>query len=152
VDLVPVHLVVGALAAGIAHAASTPAVPVPVQQAIARRTPGLAYVPARIAIGYRYARWRFSGGSAPALRIWFRNRAGRELVFVAAPQRGLCAGGREKTFQLAGNRVYWGQTSNEQQAWRCVNRVRLVAATSQPPTAFADVGLGTIAASGHRIR
>jgi hypothetical protein len=58
----------------------------------------------------------------------------------------------EKSFQLAGNKVYWAHTSNEQQAWRCVNRTKLVAATSLTPDRFADVGLGRIVASGRRIR
>ena len=57
-----------------------------------------------------------------------------------------------KSFQLAGNKVYWGHTSTEQQAWRCVNGMKLVASTSLPPDRFADVGLGRIVASGHRIR
>ena len=34
---------------------------------------------------------------------------------------------------------------------RCVNRIKLVVTTSLPPNRFADVGLGRIAASGHRI-
>ena len=69
---------------------------------------------------------------------------------------GSCTAGKEKTFQLAGVKVYWGHTATEQQAWRCVvdpsgHQVKLVAATSLPPTKFADVGLGTIVASAHRI-
>lgn len=63
-----------------------------------------------------------------------------------------CTAGREKTFQLAGNRVYWGHRVEEQQAPRCVNGVQLAAATAMPPTEFADVGLGTLVASGREIR
>ena len=130
-------------------AATPPIVPFAVQQAIARRAPRVAYVPARIATGYRYRAWSVGGG---VVRIRFANRAGKELVFVASPRTTPCANGKEKTFQMSGNRVYWGHTSEEQEAWRCVDGVQLTAATSQPPTAFADVGLGTVAASAHRIR
>lgn len=129
--------------------AATPIVPLSVQQAIARRAPLVAYVPARIATGYRYRTWTYQGG---AVRIWFRNKANKEIVFVAARRRTPCTNGREKTFQMGGNKVYWGHTSEEQQSWRCVNGVQLTAATPQPPTEFADVGLGRVAASAHRIR
>ena len=57
-----------------------------------------------------------------------------------------------KSFQLAGNKVYWSQTATGQQAWRCVNGMKLAATSSLPPNRFADVGLGRMAASGHRIR
>ena len=135
--------------AALSVAVAQPLVPAFTQQQIVKRAPAVAYVPARIATGYRYHHWTFSGG---ALRIWFRNKAQHDIVFVAAKQHGPCTAGREKTFQMGGNKVYWGQTSNEQQAWRCVDGVRLVAATAQPPTQFADVGLGQVATSGHRIR
>ncbi len=137
------------LFAAAAVAAAQPIVPAFTQHQIAKRAPRLAYVPARVATGYRYSRWTYSGG---VLRIWFRNKAQREIVFVAAKQHGPCTAGREKTFQMAGNKVYWAHTANEQQAWRCVGGVRLVAASPQPPTEFADVGLGRVAASGHKIR
>ena len=85
------------------------------------------------------------------------SRDGQEIVFVASPQSGDCTAGKEKSFQLAGNKVYWAQTSEEQQAWRCVRGVngklvRLTVATAMPPTTYADVGLGTIDASARRIR
>ena len=126
-----------------------PIVPVFTQNQIAKRAQAYAYVPARIATGYRYERWTFRGG---ALRIWLRNVARHEIIFSAAKQHGSCTAGREKTFQMGGNKVYWSQSANEQQAWRCVNGVRVVASTTQPPTTFADVGLGRVVASGHRIR
>lgn len=130
-------------------AVSPPIVPLAVQHAIAKRAPLVAYVPARGVIGYRYRTWTYQGG---AVRIWFRNKAGKEFVFVAARRTTPCANGKEKTFQMAGNKVYWGHTAEEQQSWRCVNGIQLTAASPQPPTEFADVGLGRIAASGHRIR
>jgi hypothetical protein len=123
-------------------------VPVPIQHQIAQKAPLLAYAPARLAGAWRYARWTHDG----ALRIYFKNKAGREIVFIAAPYKGNCRAGMEKSFQMAGVKVYWGHTANEQEAWRCVNGMKLVAATSLPPDRFADVGLGAMAASGHRIR
>jgi hypothetical protein len=123
-------------------------VPVSVQHEIAQKAPLVAYAPARLAVGWHYARWTHLG----ALRIFFRNKAGREIVFVAAPYKGNCRAGMEKSFQMAGVKVYWGHTANEQEAWRCVNGMKLVAATSLPPDRFADVGLARMAASGHRIR
>jgi hypothetical protein len=123
-------------------------VPVSVQHEIAQKAPLVAYAPARLAVGWHYARWTHEG----ALRIFFRNKAGREIVFVAAPYKGNCRAGMEKSFQMAGVKVYWGHTANGQEAWRCVNGMKLVAATSLPPDRFADVGLARMAASGHRIR
>lgn len=131
---------------------ATSLVPATAQVQIARKAPTLAYAPTRIAPGFRFAGWAKTG----VVRERFTNKAGVEILFVASPLRGACDAARMKTFQLAGNKVYWGQTSNEQQAWRCVRgaggkMVRLAAATAQPPTKFADVGLGTIVASARRI-
>ena len=85
--------------------------------------------------------------SALALYERFTNKAGWEITFVSAALRGLCRAGSIKTFQLDGNKVYWSQTADEQQAWRCVRDggglwVRLVAASPQPPTKLAASGLG----------
>ena len=138
--------------AGVAWAGTSPLVPAVVQARIERASPGLAYVPTRIAPGFRYVRWR---SGEDAVRIWFRNGAGWEVVFVAVPQQGACTAGKEKSFQLAGNKVYWSHTENEQEAWRCVSRlgrtVRLAAVTAKPASRVADVGLGTVVASGKRI-
>jgi hypothetical protein len=123
-------------------------VPVPVQHAIAQKAPLLAYVPARLAIGWHYKGWTHAG----AVRITFSNKAGKEIVFVAAPFKGDCRAGKTKSFQLAGNKAYWSETASGQQSWRCVNGVKLTASTSLPANRFADVGLGIIVASGHRIR
>jgi hypothetical protein len=123
-------------------------VPAPVQDQIAAKAPLVAYAPSRLAPGWRYVRWTQQG----PLRIWFENRAGQEIVFVAARFSGNCRAGMEKTFQMAGVKVYWGHTSAEQEAWRCVNGMKLAAATSLPPDRFADVGLGRLVASGHRLR
>jgi hypothetical protein len=123
-------------------------VPVPVQHEIAKKAPLVAYVPARLDGRWRYERWTHAG----ALRIYFSNKAGKEIVFVASPFKGDCRSGMQKSFQLAGNKVYWNQTATSQQAWRCVNGMKLVGMTSLAPNRFADVGLGVLVASGHRIR
>jgi hypothetical protein len=125
-------------------------VPAPVQQQILTHAPQAAYAPARLAPGWRYTRWTRQG--TRTVRIWFANKAGKEIVFVAAPFRGNCRAGMEKSFQLAGVKVYWGHRAEEQEAWRCVNGMKLVGATSLPPDRFADVGLGRLVASGHRLR
>jgi hypothetical protein len=125
-------------------------VPVPVQHQIAQKAPLVAYVPARLSVGWHYSKW--SAGDFGALHIVFTNKAGREIEFVAARFKGNCRAGMTKSFQLAGNKVYWSHTATAQQAWRCVNGMKLVATTSLPPNRFADVGLGIMAASGHRIR
>lgn len=149
----------GVLLAGIFVApvsASAPTVPLGSQQAIKHRTTLYAYLPARVPLGFRYYRWSFTPKPA-GLKILFRNQAGWEIAFVASPQ-GACAGaGKEKSFQLDGNKVYWSHTSSGQQAWRCVlgrNRtlIRLTATTMVPPTKFSDSGLGRVAAAGRRIR
>jgi hypothetical protein len=143
-------LIAVVVAAGTtAAAAATPVVPVSTQRQIAKTLPSLAYVPARLAIGWHYRRWTHHPDE---LQIFFADKAGHEITFVAVPLIGKCRTGMEKSFQLAGVKAYWSHTANEQQAWRCVNGVRLVAATSLGPDHFADVGLGRIAASGHRIR
>ncbi len=136
-----------------AGAATRPVVPRPVQLQILHRSPGLAYAPTRMARGFRYTSW---GKTAVTVETTFDNRAGWEIRFVALRQTGPCRSGMEKSFQLDGNKVYWSHTAAEQQAWRCVTgrqgkQVRLVASSPQPPTKFADVGLGLVVASGKRI-
>jgi hypothetical protein len=138
--------------APVAAATTHPVVPRFIQALIAKRSPVLASTPTRMATGYRYERFH---ATRQAVRIWFRNRAGREILFVAARASGSCRTGMEKSFQMAGNKVWWAHTSTRQEAWRCVTRnhrlVKLVAATPTPPRQFADVGLGRIVASGRRI-
>ena len=140
-----------AAAAAAAAAATAPVVPLRSQQAIQKRIPRYAYVPARVPTGFRYYRWATTQ-TPQALSIWFRDRARREITFVAAARTRPCEAGKEKTFQLDGVKVYWGHTATEQEAWRCIGDVRLTAATPLPPTRFSDSGLGRVAASGHRIR
>ena len=149
----PLIAVVAAGTLAAAASAATPVVPLHSQQALKEKLPSLAYVPTRVGFGFRYYRWATT--TRPALRIWFRDAAKREITFIATFQKGACATGKEKSFQLDGNKVYWSHTANEQQAWRCLMRngrqVRLTVATPIPPTKFADVGIGRIAASGRYV-
>jgi len=150
-----------AVGVGAAAAAAAQPVPVPVERQIAKRAGIESYTPARMMTGFHYGRWQYVPGE---LRIWFSNRAHWEVEFVVTPRLTAdCAAGRQKTFQLDGNKVYWSQTTDpsvdryQQQAWRCVESpsgrwMRLVAMSPQPPTKLADVGLGIVVASGRSIR
>jgi hypothetical protein len=142
-----------AAAAATTASAATPVVPTHSQQALKRKLPSLAYVPTRVGFGFRYYKWATT--TRPSLRIWLRDTAQREITFIVTFQHLPCAAGKEKTFQLDGNKVYWSHTANEQQAWRCVagngKSIRLTVATPMPPTTFADVGIGRIVASGRYV-
>jgi hypothetical protein len=110
------------------------------------------YLPTLMLPGYRYASWSYKGG---VLRVVFRNPAGRTIVWTVAPMRGTCDRGKQKSFQLAGNKVWWAQGGGVQRSWRCVfgqdgKPLRLTAASTTPPTKLADVGLGRVAASAKR--
>lgn len=148
----------GLLFAGFAATsagASAPTVPLHAQQAIKQRTALYAYVPARVPLGFRYYRWSFTPKPA-ALRIAFRNKAGWGISFVASVQAACAGAGKEKSFQLDGNKVYWSHTAVAQQAWRCVvgrnhALIRLTASTTVPPAKFSDSGLGQVAAAGRRV-
>ena len=150
-------LVLGVFVAAAAAATKTPLVPTFSQHGIKAKHNLLAYVPTRAPSGFRYYRWTYTPNPT-AMRVWLRNKAGWEITFIASPQRGPCDRGHQKSFFMAGNKVWWAQTSEEQQAWRCVaspvngRLIRLTAATSLAPTKFADVGLGQVAASGRWIR
>ena len=141
------------LAAAAASAATKPVVPRTAQLRILHATPTLAYTPTRMAAGFHYVGWQRSPSN---LEVTFDNKAGWEIRFIALRTTGSCRTGMEKSFQLDGNKVYWSHTGAEQMAWRCVTgpdgrQVRLVASSPQPPTRFADVGLGRVVASGKRI-
>jgi len=147
-------LVVALAVTAVAAAATRPVVPVPVKAQIKRQKPALAYAPARMAIGFRYDSWH---KTTQTVQISFVNKAGWEIRFIATPSGAACRDGMEKSFQLDGNKVYWSHTGAEQQAWRCVaapggRYVRLVASSPQPPTLFANLGLGLVVASGARIK
>jgi hypothetical protein len=141
-------IAVAAAAGTSAAAAAAPVVPAFSQHRIAASVPALAYVPARLAIGWRYSRWNHTGG----LHVFFVNKAGREIDFSVSRFSGECRAGMAKSFQLDGVKVWWAQTAADQRAWRCVDGRKLMAATTLGADRFADVGLGRVVASGHRIR
>ena len=135
--------------------------PAAVEHQIAARAGLESYTPARMLTGWHYVRWQYVPGE---LRIWFTNRSNvaGEVRRDAAAHRATAPRGKQKTFQLAGNKVYWSQVTDPtveyvQQAWRCVKHpsgrwVRLVASSQVPPTKLADVGLGRVVASGRLVR
>jgi hypothetical protein len=158
--LIPLSLVLAALPAASA-AAGTPGHPVPVavEKQIAKRAGIESYTPSRMLIGFTYERWQYVPGE---LRVWFANKAHVEIKFDVTPLlASTCAAGKQKTFQLAGNKVYWSQVTDPtveyvQEAWRCVKHpsgrvMRLSVVTQTPPTTLASVGLGRVVASGRLI-
>src|SRR5260221_14771466 len=110
VPLIAVPTAAGASAA----AAATPVVPVFTQHQIAKLSPGLAYVPARLAIGWAYPRWTHHPDE---LQIFFADKAGHEITFVAVPLIGKCRTGMVKSFQLACVKTYGSHTAYAQPAW-----------------------------------
>jgi hypothetical protein len=120
--------------------------------AIDGKAPTRNFMPTRMLIGFRYASWSYRGG---VLRIVFRNPAARTVVWTVAPMTGSCDRGKQKSFQLAGNKVWWAEGGGVQRAWRCVfgqdgKALRLTAASTTPPSKLAAVGLGRVAASAKR--
>lgn len=158
-----VLLSLAALALGSGSALARPAshpLPAAAERQIAARAGFESYTPARMLAGWHFVRWQYVPGE---LRIWFADRAHRQVKFDVTPlHTANCADGRQKTFQLAGSKVYWSQVTDptveyRQQAWRCVKHpsgrwLRLVASSQVPPTKLADVGLGRVVASGRLIR
>ena len=147
-------LIVLAAAVSASPAAATAARPVSGTPLLAiDRSAGFRnYLPTRMLPGFAYAGWSKSGG---VLRVEFRNQAGRTVVWSVARMTGACETGKQKSFQLAGNKVWWAQDASGQHAWRCVfgqdgKPLRLSASSTTPPTQLADVGLGTVVASGKR--
>jgi hypothetical protein len=133
-------------------AAAVRPVPDSVARAVARKAGSRNFMPTRMLIGYRLAGWSIRDG---ILRMRFRNNAGRTVNWTVAPTKGVCRAGMQKSFQLAGNKVWWAQGGGNQRAWRCVvgpggRPLRLTAWSVTPPRRLADVGLGSVVASGKR--
>ena len=151
--VIALALVAVAVAAGTAAAAARPVVPRAVQLRIAVRAPVLAYVPTRMALGFRYTGWL----KTPAtVRIRFANRAGWQIRFVAVRLRGSCrAGDGEELPARRQQGLLGAHRSGAAGVALCQGPqgrlIRLVASSPQPSTKFADVGLGRVVASGKRI-
>lgn len=110
------------------------------------------FLPTRLLAGFAYVGWSARGAT---LRVDFRNRAGWLLEWRVQPITGSCGAGSATSYQLDGNKVWWAQIGNEQQAWRCVfgldgKPLRLVVASTTPPSRLAGSGLGVVAASAKR--
>jgi hypothetical protein len=123
--------------------------------AIDKRAGFRNFLPTRMLPGFAYESWSYSARSG--LRVSFRDKAGRRVRWLVEPMAASpSCGPGEKTFQLAGNKVWWMQRSEGGQiAWRCVfgqdgKPLRLAAETATPPTKLAGAGLGMVVASGKR--
>jgi len=143
-----------ALVAVAAPATAPAAVPVPRSALLAvdRTVPIANFMPTLMLPGYSYARWSYRRG---VLRIVFRGPGARTIVWAVEPMSGRCDTGKQKSFQLAGNKVWWAQDGAAQRAWRCTFAadgvpIRMSASSTTPPTRLADVGLGRVVASGKR--
>jgi hypothetical protein len=127
-------------------------VPDSVVLAVDRKAGVRNFMPTRMVGGYRYLGWSFRDG---VLRMRFRSTVGRVVDWKVAPMTGTCRAGMRKSFQLAGNKVWWAQGGGAQRAWRCVFGadgvpLRLAASSTTPPAKLADVGLGFVVASARR--
>jgi hypothetical protein len=131
----------------------TTAVPIPHNAllAIDRAAGYWNFLPTRVA-GFTYTGWSHKGG---VLRVVFRSKSGVRLEWRVLPMRGSCDAGKQESFQLGGNKVWWAQNTTEQYAWRCVfdqagKPLRLEAASSAPTNKLAPTGLGLVAAHAKR--
>jgi opacity protein-like surface antigen len=146
-----VALLLAALAAAPAAAAARP-VRGPALLAIDGRAGFRNYLPTRMLPGFEYAGWSYRGG---VLRVDFESKSGRTVVWTVAPMKGACDAGKLASYQLAGNKLWWGQDASSQFAWRCVfgldgKPLRLRASSTTPPTKLAGAGLGIVVASATR--
>ena len=83
------------------------------------------------------------------------NKAGVRFEWRVVPMSGSCDAGKQKSFQLGGNKVWWAQNGAEQRAWRCVfdqagKPLRLEAASTAPAARLAPAGLGIVVAHAKR--
>lgn len=130
--LVLTGIVATAAVAGTARAGFTPAwsyVPAPLRAQLAAKLGGSLYLPARTPLFYRYR----SGAAVVngKLTVEFRNRVRvrqgvwrwTNATFIwnvqPLPSGTTCVDwqAKDKTLQLAGNKVYWSEASGT--AWRC---------------------------------
>ena len=109
------------------------------------------FLPTQV-IGFTYQGWSYKQSK---LRVEFKNKAGIRFEWRVLPMTGSCDAGKQQSFQLGGNKVWWAQNATEQFAWRCVfdlagKPVRLEAASSAPTNKLAPAGLGIVAAHAKR--
>ena len=120
--------------------------------AIDGKMTGRNFLPTRMLSGFTYRSWTLKGG---ILRVNFVNEAGVVVQWRVEPMTGDCDTGKQTSFQLNGNKVWWAQNATEQFSWRCVfdqrgKPLRLEAASTTPPTKLGASGLGVVAASAKR--
>jgi hypothetical protein len=140
-----------------AHVLPVPAVaarPVPdsVVRAVDGKVPIANYMPTRMLPGFTYRSWAYRNG---VLRVTFRNPRRWTIVWTVEPMVGTCRADMQKSFQLAGNKIWWAEDGGGQRAWRCIFAAdgiarRLSASSTTPATRLANVGLGAVVASGKR--
>lgn len=134
-------------------AALTAAVPIPhtALLAIDRAAGYRNFLPTQV-LGFKYESWSHKGG---VLRIEFKSKSGLRFEWRVESMTGDCDAGKQQSFQLGGNKVWWAQNGTEQYAWRCIfdqagKPVRLEAASTDPATKLAPSGLGEVAAHAKR--
>jgi len=135
-------------------AAAAAALPIPHGSllAIDRAAGYRNFLPTRTLPGFHYAGWSHKGA---VLRVEFRNKAGLRFEWRVLAMTGSCHAGKQQSFQLGGNKVWWAQNATEQYAWRCVfdqagKPLRLEAASRAPTAKLAPAGLGIVAAHAKR--
>jgi hypothetical protein len=142
---------VALLAAPAALAATRP-LSGPVLLKIDRSAGFRNFLPTRMLPGFSFSGWSNQAG---VLQLNFANQAGLVVHWRVEPMTGSCDEGRQGSYQLAGNKVWWAQAGAERRSWRCAfgldgKPLRLEAASSAPASRLATVGLGVVAASAKR--
>jgi hypothetical protein len=145
-----------ALLAGSAAAATGPQVPAFTLKRIQAKAGDSSYLPTRLPLGYRYERWRLTGGK---LVVTFKHKAGADRFTFQVerlPQGMECdlQGSFLRTLQMDGNKVYYRGEGGEWIAWRCLTSPRtqrryILSVHSRGP--LPDVALARVAASGKRF-
>jgi hypothetical protein len=147
-----IALLLAAFAAPPALAATRPLSGPPLL-AIDRAAGFRNYLPTQMLSGFKYTSWTEKSG---VLRVDFRNKAGWDIQWRVGPMSAhSCATGKQQSFQLNGNKVWWAQNATNQFAWRCEFGLdgiplRLEAASSVPPAKLGASGLGIVVASAKR--
>ena len=145
-------VILAVLGGSAAWAAAARPLSGPALLAIDKRAGFRNFLPTRMLSGFTYAGWSTRGA---VIRVDFVNKARQVVEWRVQPMSGTCAAGSTTSYQLDGNKVWWAQIGEEQQAWRCVfaldgKPLRLVAASTTPPSKLSGSGLGVVVASAKR--
>jgi hypothetical protein len=140
-------------AASIAAAPSGAKVPPFTLKLLQKRFGDQTYVPTRLPLRYRYARWQQRDGK---LVLTFKERTSSDSFRFEVSKLAPCDGGGafNRILQVDGNKVYYGGDKGDWIAWRCVvspktkiSYVLRVLSRGKLP----DVALAQVAASGKRF-